>query len=99
MVFIFTLAALLTAIQVRVLDMATREAASSYMDATSTKVLGRLQTQITAVVSLVHVLATSSSVTGSDEVTETSTALPLFKTALLELPQMDSIYVGFEDGA
>ena len=99
MVFIFTLAALLTAIQVRVLDMATREAASSYMDATSTKALGRLQTQITAVVSLVHVLATSSSVATSDEVTETSTALPLFKTALLELPQMDSIYVGFENGA
>jgi len=44
------------------------------------------------------VLATSSSVADTDEVTETSTALPLFKTALLELPQMDSIYVGFENG-
>jgi adenylate cyclase len=99
MVFIFALAALLTAIQVRVLHLATHEAASSYMDATSSKVVARLQTQIAGVVSLVHVLATSSSVTSSDEVTETSTALPLFKTALLELPQMDSIYVGFENGA
>lgn len=98
MAFIFALAALLIAIQARSLALATHEAASAYMDATSTKVIGRLQTQITAVTSLVNVLATSSSVADSDEVTETSTALPLLKTALLELPQMDSIYVGFENG-
>jgi adenylate cyclase len=47
---------------------------------------------------LVHVLATSSSVADSDDVSETSTALPLFKAALRELPQMDSIYVGFDNG-
>jgi adenylate cyclase len=96
--FIFALAALLIAIQVRSLHLATHEAASAYMDATSTKVFGRLQTEITAVTSLVHVLATSSSVADSDDVTEISAALPVFKAALLELPQMDSIYVGFENG-
>jgi len=37
-------------------------------------------------------------VASTDEMTETSTALPLFKAALRELPQMDSIYVGFENG-
>jgi hypothetical protein len=37
--------------------------------------------------------------TSSNEVTETSSALPLFKAALPVPPQMDSIYVGFEDGA
>jgi adenylate cyclase len=98
MAFVFALAALLIAIQVRSLHLATREAASAYMDATSTKVIGRLQTEVTAVATLVHVLATSSSITDSDEVSETSTALPLFKAALQELPQMDSIYVGFDNG-
>jgi adenylate cyclase len=96
--FIFSLTALLIAIQVRSLHLATREAASAYMDATSTKVFGRLQTEVTAVASLVQVLATSSSVTDSQEVTEISPMLPVFKAALRELPQMDSIYVGFENG-
>ena len=99
MAFIFALAALLIAIQVRSLQMATQEAASAYMEATSTKVLGRLQSEITAVGSMVRVLATSSSVADSNERTEVGRAIPLFKTALRELPQMDSIYVGFETGA
>ena len=99
MAFIFALAALLIAIQVRSLQLATQEAASAYMEATSTKVLGRLQSEITAVGSLVRVLATSSSVADSNERTEVGRAIPLFKTALRELPQMDSIYVGFENGA
>ncbi len=99
MAFIFALAALLIAIQVRSLQLATQEAASAYMDATSTKVLGRLQSEITAVGSLVRVLATSSSVADSNERTEVGRAVPLFKTTLRELPQMDSIYVGFENGA
>jgi adenylate cyclase len=99
MAFIFALAALLIAIQVRSLRLATQEAASAYMEATSTKVLGRLQSEITAVGSLVRVLATSSSVADSNERTEVGRAIPLFKTALRELPQMDSIYAGFENGA
>ena len=99
MAFIVALTALLIAIQVRALHLATQEAASAYMDATSTKALGRFQTEITAMASLVNVLATSSSVADSDERTETGRAIPLFKAALQELPQMDSIYAGFENGA
>jgi adenylate cyclase len=98
MAFILALAALLIAIQVRVLHWATQEAAAAYMDATSTKAFGRLQTEITAMASLVRVLATSSSVTDSNERTETGPAIALFKAALQELPQMDSIYAGFENG-
>jgi adenylate cyclase len=45
------------------------------------------------------VLATSSSVADSNDRTETGPAIPLFKAALQELPQMDSIYAGFENGA
>jgi adenylate cyclase len=99
MAFIVALAGLLIAIQVRALRWATREAASAYMDATSAKALGRLQTEITGIASLVHVLATSSSVADSNERTETGRGIPLLKAALQELPQMDSIYAGFENGA
>jgi adenylate cyclase len=58
-----------------------------------------LATAITAVASLVHVLATSSSVADSNERTETGRAIPLFKAVLQELPQTDSVYAGFENGA
>jgi adenylate cyclase len=99
MAFIVTLAALLIAIQIRSMRLATQEAASAYMDATSSKVLGRLQSELANVSSLVNVLATSSSVADSNERSETGRAVPLFKAALQELPQMDSIYAGFENGA
>jgi adenylate cyclase len=99
MAFIVALAVLLIAIQVRALRWATQEAASAYMDATSAKAFGRLQTEITAIASLVHVLATSSTVADSNERTETGRAIPLFKAVLQELPQTDSVYAGFENGA
>ena len=69
------------------------------MDAASTKAIGRLQTEIATITSLVQVLATSSSVNDTDQRTLAGPAVPLFKTALRELPQMDSIYVGFQNGA
>jgi adenylate cyclase len=99
MAFIVALATLLIAIQARALRWATQDAASAYMDATSTKAFSRLQAQVTAIASLVHVLATSSSVADSNERSETGRAIPLFKAALQELPQMDSVYAGFENGA
>ena len=99
MAFVVALTVLLIAIQTRSLRWATQEAASAYMDAASTKALGRLQSELNAIASLVNVLATSSSVADSDERSETGRAIPLFKTALRELPQMDSIYAGFENGA
>jgi adenylate cyclase len=99
MAFIVTLATLLIAIQIRSMRLATQEAASAYMDATSTKVLGRLQGELATISSLVNVLATSSSLADSNERSETGRAIPLFKTALQELPQMDSVYAGFENGA
>jgi adenylate cyclase len=99
MTFVVALAALLITIQIRTLRFATQEAASAYMDATSASVLGRLQGELSTISSLVHVLATSSSVADSNERSETGRAIPLFKATLQELPQMDSIYAGFENGA
>ena len=97
--FIVALARLLIGIQFQSLRWATQEAASAYMDAASTKVLGRLQGELNAVASLVNVLATSSSVADSDERSETGRAIPLFKAALQEMQQTDSIYAGFDNGA
>lgn len=99
MAFILALTVLLIAIQLRSLGFATKEAASAYMDATSIKVLGRLQGELATIASLVNVLATSSSIADSNERSEAGRAVPLFKAALRELPQMDSIYAGFENGA
>ena len=99
MTFVVALAALLIAIQARSLRAATHEAASAFMDSASTKSLGRLQGELNAIASLVNVLATSSSVADSNERSETGRAIPLFKAALQEMPQMDSIYAGFDNGA
>ena len=99
MAFIVALATLLIAIQVHALRWAAREAATAYMEATSTKALGRLQAEMATIASLVKVLATSSSVADSNERTETGRAIPLFKAVLQEFPQMDSVYAGFENGA
>jgi len=75
MAFIVALAVLLIAIQARALHLATKEAASAYMDATSAKALRRLQTEITAIASFVRVLATSSGVADSNEGTATGPAI------------------------
>ena len=90
MAFIVVLTVLLIAIQLRSLRFATNEAASAYMDATSTKVLGRLQGELSTISSLVHVLATSSSVADSNERSETGRAIPLFKAALQELSHCET---------
>jgi len=97
--FVIALGTLLIGIQTLALRWATQDAASAYMDATSTKAFGRLQTEMTTIASVAHVLATSSSIADSNERTESGRAIPLFKAALQELPQMDSIYAGFENGS
>src|SRR5260370_26611689 len=88
MAFIAALAAPLIAIQVPALHWATLEAASAYMDATSSKAFGRLQPVITAIASLGHVLATSSSAADSNERTETRRATPRFNAVLQQLPHI-----------
>jgi adenylate cyclase len=99
MAFVTALAALLIFIQFWTFHIAVKEAASARMDAASAETLGRLQNEISKITLLVHVLASSSSVADSNERSEAGRAIPLFKAALLEVPQMDSIYVGYDNGA
>jgi len=98
MAFIVALAALLILIQTRTFNLTTEQAASSYMDAASSKSFGRLQSQISEIITLVRVLSSSPNLADSDDRTETDRGIPLLKAALRELPQMDSIYVGYDNG-
>jgi adenylate cyclase len=68
------------------------------MDAAGAETLGRLRNEISEVTSIVDVLSSSSSVADSDERSEVGRAIPLLKTAVLEVPQIDSIYVAYDNG-
>ncbi len=99
MAFIVALAALLILIQTRTFNLTTEQAASAYMDAASAKSFGRLQSQVAEIVTLVRVLSASPNLADSDERTETGRGMALLKAALHALPQMDSVYVGYDNGS
>jgi len=98
MAFIAAVAGLLIFIQFWTFHLAAKEAASARMDAAGAQTLGRLQSEISKVTSVVDVLASSSSVADSDERSEVGRAIPLFKAAVLEVPQIDSIYAAYDNG-
>jgi adenylate cyclase len=98
MAFITAVAGLLIFIQFWTFRLAAREAASARMDAAGAETLGRLRNEISEVTSIVGVLSSSSSVADSDVRSEVGRAIPLFKAAVLEVPQIDSIYVAYDNG-
>src|SRR5262249_7644263 len=98
MAFVGALAACLIFIQVATFHAAARSAASAAMDAASTSTLSRLEMQVGELRSLIRVLSTNPFLADSDDRSEVGGAVGLFKTALRELPQADSIYVGYENG-
>ncbi|HEX4615235.1 MAG TPA: adenylate/guanylate cyclase domain-containing protein, partial [Stellaceae bacterium] len=98
MAFITALAACLILIQAVTFHAAARDAASAYMDATSANALSRLGARVSELSSLIHVLSRNPFLTDSDDRSEVDGAAELFKTALDELPQSDSLYVGYDNG-
>ena len=98
MAFIAAVAGLLIFIQFWTSQLAAKEAASARMDAAGAETLGRLRNEISEVTSIVDVLSSSSSVADSDERSEVGRAIPLLKAAVLEVPQIDSIYVAYDNG-
>jgi adenylate cyclase len=98
MAFLTALTACLIFIQIATFHAAAGEAASAAMDAASTNTLGHLEAQVTGVSSLVRVLSTIPSLTDSDDRSEVDGAIVLFKAALHELPQLDSLFVGYDNG-
>jgi adenylate cyclase len=98
MAFITALTASLILIQIATYHAAAGEAASAAMDAASAYTLSSLDAQVSELSSLVRVLSTIPSLADSDDRSEVDGAIGLFKAALHELPQMDSLYVGYDNG-
>src|SRR5499427_5819920 len=98
MTFITALTACLIFIQIATFHAAARAAASAAMDAASANTLSRLAGEISELSTLVRVLSSNPSLADSDDRSEVDGAISLFKTALHELPQADSLYVGYDNG-
>ena len=98
MAFVTALTASLIFIQIATFHAAARAAASAAMDAASANTLSRLEAEVSPLSSLVRVLSTNPFLTDSDDRSEVDGAIGLFKTALHELPQADSLYVGYDNG-
>jgi adenylate cyclase len=68
------------------------------MDAASANTLSHLEADVSELGSLVRVLSSNPSLADSDDRSEVDGAVGLFKAALHELPQADSLYVGYDNG-
>jgi len=98
MAFITALTACLILIQAATFHAAARAAASATMDAASANTLSRLEADVSELNALLRVLSSNPSLSDSDDRTEADDAIALFKAALHELPQADSVYVGYDNG-
>jgi len=98
MIFVTALMACLIFIQLAAFHAAARAAASAAMDAASENSLDHLKANVSELSSFVRVLSSSPSVADSDDRNEADDVIALFKAALHELPQADSLYVGYDNG-
>jgi adenylate cyclase len=96
--FVIGLTGCLISIQIATSHAAARAAASAAMDAASTNTLSRLEADVSELGSLVRVLSSSPSLADSDQRSEGDGAIGLFKAAVHEMPQADSLYVGYDNG-
>jgi adenylate cyclase len=95
--FVTALASCLITIQIAT-SHAAAGAAAATMDAASANTLTRLRADVSELSSVAHILSTSPSLTDSDDRSAVDGAIGLFKSALHELPQADSLYVGYDNG-
>ena len=98
MAFITALTACLILIQVATFHAAARAAASAAMNAASANTLSRLGAEVSELNTVVRVLSSNPSLADSDDRSEVGPAIVLFKAALHELPQADSLYIGYDNG-
>jgi len=96
--FVTALTACLILIQIATFHAAARAASSAAMDAASANTLSRLEADVSELSSFVRVLSSNPSLAGSEDRSEEDGAIVLFKAALRELPQADSLYVGYDNG-
>src|SRR4051812_1085014 len=93
-----SLAASLIVVQYLAFHQAARVTAAAHMDAASATAAGQLKSQIATLSTLIRVLSDSPFLADSDQRSELGGAVGLFKTALREVSQVDSIYVGYNNG-
>jgi len=98
MAFVTALTASLMFIQIATFHAAARAAASAAMDAASVNTLNRIEDEVSELSSMLQVLSSNPSVSNPDNKGEVDDAIVLFKAALRELPQADSLYVGYDSG-
>ena len=98
MAFVAALTACLIFIQIATFHRAATASASAAMDAASANTLSRLEGDVSELGTLVQVLSSHPALTDSDDRSEVGPAVVLFKAALHELPQADSLYIGYDNG-
>ena len=96
--FITALTASLVLTELGTFHAVARAAASAAMDAASASTLSRLEAEVSRLSSVVDVLSSSPSLADSDDRSEEDSAIVLFKAGLHKLPQVDSFYIGYENG-
>jgi adenylate cyclase len=90
------LAALLIFVQIRTLDRATEDAATSTMDAASRSAVSYLQLQIEMLSRMARALAFSPAIMESSDPSDSGPSAGLIKGNLAQWPALDSIYVGYD---
>jgi len=98
MLMIGLLAALLIFVQVRSLDLAVDDAATSTMDAASRNTVSSLQFQVEMISRMTRALAISPSIMEASDPDDGSPVANLIKGNLVQWPALDSIYVGYDNG-
>ncbi len=98
MAFVTALTACLIFIQVATFHAAARAAASAAMDAASANTLSRLEAEVSELNTFVRVLSSNPALADLDDRSEVDSAIVLFKAALHELRQADSLYIGYDNG-
>ncbi|MCK6454383.1 MAG: adenylate/guanylate cyclase domain-containing protein [Alphaproteobacteria bacterium] len=82
----------------RTSDM-VREASFHYVNEASKRAVGRTVELIAPIQALLSTLAASTSFRWLESPAQAHELLPVFRAALAQLPQLYSIYVGFDDGS
>jgi adenylate cyclase len=98
MLMIGLLAALLIFVQVRTLDLAVEDAATSTMDTASRNSVSSLQSQVDMLSRMIRALAFSPSIMDASDPDDASPVANLIRENLTQWPALDSIYVGYDNG-
>ena len=98
MTFVTALRACLIFSQFATSHAAARAAASAAMDGASASTLRSLEAEVSELSTLVRVMSSNPSLADSEDRSENDDAIVLLKAALDELPQADSLYVGYDNG-